>query len=98
MNGVELNTILERLSALETRQEERHKENLRRMAKLDDLPCDLHKGKFKIYDHHVEQASKWHFTIVSICVMLVMQVFAVAYAWGQMQQEIRDHIKYTRLK
>ena len=38
MNG-ETQIILDRLMKIETQQEERHRENIHRMKKLDRLPC-----------------------------------------------------------
>jgi len=36
-----------KLTVLETQQKERHKSNLARMTKLDNLPCDIHLEKWK---------------------------------------------------
>ena len=46
MNG-ETQVILQRLTAIEVKQEERHQENIVRMAKLEALPCDTHAERMK---------------------------------------------------
>ncbi len=38
MNG-ETQIILERLTKIETQQEERHRENIKHIIKIDNLPC-----------------------------------------------------------
>ena len=54
MNGSELNTILSRLDVIETKQEERHSQNVATMSVifdklrgLDSLQCKVHDERMK---------------------------------------------------
>lgn len=70
MNG-ETRLVLDRLQAIETKQEERHKENLIRMAKLDKIPCETHDERLK----GVQRSIAWFWGLLSGAIIITIGIF-----------------------
>ncbi len=102
MNGDALE-IIKKMTEIDTKQEERHGENIRTNKllfqkidkldeRLDNLPCGVHTEKFKKYDAHVDGGPTrvmWGVGIlVTILLVVVASGMSLAEQWGEAKNRI----------
>ena len=109
MSPQESQAIITKITQLETKQSERHKEYLRSMnsidkklGKLDRLPCEKHSERFKVYDDHVLNSPKrimWGVGIlVSILTILIVGGFKMAVHCGQTDVKITELERHINVR
>ncbi len=102
MNGDALK-IFNKLTELQTKQEERHRENkidlkvvFRKLEKFDNLPCEVHKEKFKVYDNHLRDGIAWRIAIITIAVTVVFAGWSFSRSFGKVEAMIKQHVNNAK--
>jgi hypothetical protein len=91
----EIHAITLNLAIIKQKQEDNHEDNkadikilFDKVQKLDDLPCEGHKEKFRSYD---KTKDLLHGTMASV----VLCAVGFAVAWGTLKTTVKNHIDTT---
>lgn len=76
------------LVEIRTKQDERHKVNLKKLEILDTLPCESRGSMYKNFIDHIDQGKKWRIAIIGVSLSIFIQGFSFSNGYGALTTKV----------